>query len=221
MRKLFIVVVLSALIAVPALAADIKTEDEKTLYALGALVSRDLDVFKLTPAELQLVQQGFADSILGNKLIAEPAAYQEKMNQLAQKRMQASAEIEKQKSVNVLEAATKEKGAKKTASGMVYVPIKAGTGKQPKPADTVKVHYTGKLVDGTIFDSSVKRGVPTEFQLSKVIPCWAEGVGMMKAGGKAKLLCPSYTAYGDAGHPPVIPGGATLIFEVELLEVKK
>jgi FKBP-type peptidyl-prolyl cis-trans isomerase FkpA len=220
MRKLFIAVLI-ALMVVPALAADIKTEDEKTLYAIGALVSRDLDVFKLTPEELQLVQQGFADNILGKKLIAEPAAYQDKMNQLAQKRMGAAAEIEKQKSVNFLEKAAKEKGAKKMASGMVYIPIKVGTGKQPKPADTVKVHYTGKLVDGTTFDSSVKRGEPTEFQLSKVISCWTEGVGMMKAGGKSKLVCPSYTAYGDAGHPPVIPGGATLIFEVELLEVKK
>ncbi len=220
MRKLFLVLLI-ALTAVPAMAADIKTDDQKTLYALGAFVSRDLDVFKLTPEELQFVQQGFADNLLGKKLIVDPAAYQDKINRLAQSRIQAYAEVEKQKSVVFLERAAQEKGAKKMASGMVYVPIKTGKGKQPKPTDTVKVHYTGTLVDGKVFDSSVQRGKPAEFQLNKVIPCWTEGVGLMKTGGKAKLVCPSYVAYGDVGHPPAIPGGATLIFEVELLDVKK
>jgi FKBP-type peptidyl-prolyl cis-trans isomerase FkpA len=84
----------------------------------------------------------------------------------------------------------------------------------------VKVHYVGTLIDGKEFDSSVKRGQPVEFPLGQIIPCWAEGVAMMKTGGKAKLVCPSEIAYGDRGRPPIIPGGATLVFEVELLEVK-
>ena len=103
---------------------------------------------------------------------------------------------------------------------MIYTEIKAGTGAQPKPSNIVKVHYTGTLIDGKEFDSSVKRGQPVEFPLNRVIPCWTEGVGMMKVGGKAKLVCPSNIAYGDQGRPPIIPGGATLIFEVELLDVK-
>ena len=103
---------------------------------------------------------------------------------------------------------------------MIYKEIKAGSGAQPKPSDIVKVNYVGTLIDGKEFDSSMKHGQPAEFPLGQVIPCWTEGVAKMKAGGKAKLVCPSDIAYGDQGNPPVIPGGATLVFEVELLEVK-
>jgi FKBP-type peptidyl-prolyl cis-trans isomerase FkpA len=119
-----------------------------------------------------------------------------------------------------LENAAKEKGAQKTASGLIYKEIKAGTGAQPKATDIVKVHYVGTLTDGKEFDSSVKRGQPVELPLGQILPCWTEGVSMMKVGGKAKLVCPSEIAYGDRGRPPVIPGGATLIFEVELLDTK-
>jgi FKBP-type peptidyl-prolyl cis-trans isomerase FkpA len=83
----------------------------------------------------------------------------------------------------------------------------------------VKVNYRGTLIDGTEFDSSYKRGQPAQFPLSGVIRCWTEGVQKMKVGGKARLVCPSEIAYGDSGHPPTIPGGATLIFEIELLEI--
>ena len=86
-------------------------------------------------------------------------------------------------------------------------------------SDQVKVHYTGTLTDGTVFDSSVKRNEPATFPLNGVIKCWTEGVQKMKVGEKAKLTCPSDVAYGDNGRPPTIPGGATLIFEVELLEI--
>ena len=85
----------------------------------------------------------------------------------------------------------------------------------------VKVHYHGTFPDGKVFDSSVERGTPAEFPLSGVIPCWTEGVQKLKVGGKAKLICPSKTAYGDQGAGGAIPGGATLVFEVELLEILK
>ena len=120
-----------------------------------------------------------------------------------------------------LAKAAKEKGAKKTASGLVYKVIKAGKGAQPATTDTVKVHYTGKLPDGTVFDSSVERGEPAEFPLNRVIPCWTEGVAMMKVGGKSQLTCPSAIAYGERGAPPKIGPGATLVFEVELLDIHK
>jgi FKBP-type peptidyl-prolyl cis-trans isomerase FkpA len=84
----------------------------------------------------------------------------------------------------------------------------------------VKVNYKGTFIDGTEFDSSAKNGQPAEFPLNQVIACWTEGVQKMKVGGKAQLVCPSDIAYGDQGRPPQIPGGATLVFEVELLEVK-
>ena len=108
----------------------------------------------------------------------------------------------------------------KTASGLIYESLKDGTGPQATPTATVQVHYRGTLADGTEFDSSYKRGQPTEFPLNGVIKCWTEGVGMMKEGGKAKLVCPSDIAYGDRGAGANIPGGSTLVFEVELLEVK-
>lgn len=116
-------------------------------------------------------------------------------------------------------AATKEAGAKVTASGLVYLSLKEGTGARPAASDNVKVHYKGSFPDGREFDSSYKRNAPTEFPLNRVIPCWTEGVQMMKVGGKAKLTCPSAIAYGERGAGGVIPPNATLQFEVELLGI--
>ena len=109
----------------------------------------------------------------------------------------------------------------KTASGIVIATLKEGKGDNPKATDMVKVHYRGILADGKEFDSSYKRGDPTSFPLNRVIPCWTEGVQTMKPGGKIKLTCPSNMAYGPSGIPGTIPPNATLIFEVELLEVMK
>ena len=109
----------------------------------------------------------------------------------------------------------------KTASGLVYTELKAGSGPSPTATDTVKVNYRGTLADGTEFDSSYKRGQPAEFPLNRVIPCWTEGVQKMKVGGKAKLVCPPSIAYGDRGAGRAVPPGATLTFEVELLDIKK
>jgi FKBP-type peptidyl-prolyl cis-trans isomerase FkpA len=116
-------------------------------------------------------------------------------------------------------AAAQEPGAQVTASGMVYRSLKDGTGASPKASDKVKVHYRGTLPDGKEFDSSYKRNEAIEFPLSRVIPCWTEGVQLMKVGGKAKLTCPPATAYGDRGAGGVIPPKATLLFEVELLAI--
>ena len=120
-----------------------------------------------------------------------------------------------------LEKAAKEPGAVKTASGLVYVPIKEGTGASPTAASKVKVNYEGKLVDGKVFDASAKHGGPATFPLNGVIPCWTEGVQKLKVGGKARLVCPAALAYGDRGAGGEIPPGATLDFEVELLEILK
>ena len=116
-------------------------------------------------------------------------------------------------------AATKEAGAKVTASGLVYRSLKDGTGSSPAATDRVKVHYKGTFPDGKEFDSSYKRNEPTEFPLNGVIPCWTEGVQLMKTGGKAKLTCPSAIAYGQRGAGGVIPPNATLVFEIELLAI--
>jgi FKBP-type peptidyl-prolyl cis-trans isomerase FkpA len=118
-----------------------------------------------------------------------------------------------------LDKAAAEPGAVRTESGLVYRELTTGTGESPKPTDTVTVHYRGMLVNGTEFDSSYKRNEPAGFLLNRVIPCWTEGLQKMKVGGKSRLVCPASLAYGDRGAPPSIPGGATLIFEVELLGI--
>ena len=108
-----------------------------------------------------------------------------------------------------------------TKSGLVYQSLKEGSGASPRATDTVRVHYRGTFPDGREFDSSYKRNEPTEFPLNRVIACWTEGVQMMKPGGKAKLTCPPQIAYGEKGAGGVIPPNATLVFDVELLEVKR
>ncbi|MDD4239869.1 MAG: FKBP-type peptidyl-prolyl cis-trans isomerase [Smithellaceae bacterium] len=219
MRKL-IVVVAVLLLALPVLAAPPATDHQKTLYAMGVLLARQLAVFELSAEEYEFVKEGIADIAAGKKPVAEPEAFGTNINALAQERMKIAAQKQKELSKPYLEKAAAEQGAQKTASGLIYQEMRPGTGASPKVSDTVKVHYVGTLIDGKEFDSSVRRGEPVEFPLGQVIPCWVEGVGMMKVGGKAKLVCPAELAYGDQGSPPVIPGGATLAFEVELLEIK-
>ena len=116
-------------------------------------------------------------------------------------------------------AASKEPGAAVSPSGVVYRSLKDGTGAAPGATDTVKVNYRGTFVDGKEFDSSAKNGGPISFPLNRVIPCWTEGVQKMKVGGKAKLTCPSATAYGSRGAGGTIPPDTTLQFEVELLAI--
>jgi len=219
MRRL-IVCVFVLLMALPAFAASPQTEDQKTLYALGVHMARQMAVFNLSADEVEFVKEGMTDAATGKKLIAEPEAYGQNLNALAQARTQATAQKQKELSKPYLEKAAAQIGAQKTTTGLIYQEIKAGSGAYPKASDTVKVHYAGTLIDGKEFDSSIKRGQPAEFPLGQVIPCWTEGVGKMKVGGKAKLTCPADLAYGDQGRPPIIPGGATLVFEVELLEIK-
>jgi FKBP-type peptidyl-prolyl cis-trans isomerase len=197
------------------------TDDEKTLYVMGIVMGRNLAPLGLSEADLEMLKQGMSDEALGKPKKAELETYGPKIQAFAQGRAGAIAAKEKQASEAFLTKAATEKGAVKKPSGLIYTEIAAGTGPSPSPAETVKVHYTGKLIDGTVFDSSVQRGQPAEFTLGGVIPCWQEGVALMKKGGRAQLVCPSSLAYGDAGSPPKIKPGATLIFDVELLDIGK
>ena len=115
--------------------------------------------------------------------------------------------------------AAKEPGAQVSASGLVFRSLKEGSGPSPQATDKVRVHYRGTFPDGKEFDSSYARGQPAEFPLDRVIKCWTEGVQRIKVGGKAKLTCPAAIAYGERGAGGVIPPGATLQFEVELLGI--
>jgi FKBP-type peptidyl-prolyl cis-trans isomerase FkpA len=213
-------IALSLALATGALHAADMTEEQKTFYALGQLVARQTAVFQLKPAELEAVQQGWRDATLGAKSTVDMNVYGPKVNELAQARQAALAEASAAKGKEVVAKAAAEKGAVKTPSGAVYRSLTEGKGAQPAASDVVKVHYRGTLPDGTEFDSSYSRNEATEFPLDGVIKCWTEGVGMMKVGGKARLTCPPDTAYGDRGAGGVIPPGATLLFEIELLEVK-
>lgn len=161
------------------------------------------------------------DSSSGKKPEVELSAYNEKVQELAKARRKAQGEKLASANKDFLEQAAKEKGAVKTASGLIYQTISEGTGAIPASGDTVKTNYRGTLPDGKEFDSSYKRGKPFEFKLDGVIKCWSEGLQKMKVGGKAKLICPPSIAYGDTGAGDLILPGATLVFEIELLETKK
>ncbi len=206
---------------VSAAGPELKSDDQKTLYALGFAISQNLSAFNLSEAELELVKAGLTDGTLHKKPKVDLQTYGPKIQELQQARAAATAGVEKKASQAFLDKAAAEKGATKTASGLIITTLKAGGGASPKATDTVKVHYQGTLIDGTIFDSSLQRGEPATFPLNRVIACWTEGLQLMKVGGKGRLVCPSNLAYGDRGAPPKIKPGATLIFEVELLDIVK
>jgi FKBP-type peptidyl-prolyl cis-trans isomerase FkpA len=194
-------------------AASHAVDDEEAFFQLGIAVGRSLTDFQLTGKELKTVQKGI-NAVIDGKTVDEPT--EEVMKKLAEIRNERVAKA----TTEYLAASTAEKGAEVQESGLIYFEIEEGSGATPAPTDTVTVHYHGTLSNGAVFDSSRTRGEPTEFPLNRVIACWTEGVGKMKTGGKAKLVCPPEIAYGDRGAPPTIPGGAVLTFEVELIEIK-
>jgi FKBP-type peptidyl-prolyl cis-trans isomerase FkpA len=201
----------------PAAPPALMTDDEKTIYSLGLSIYRSLAQFDLSPAELEIVKRGLADAAAGKPAV-ELSQWGPKIDPLAQARAGRVVAREKAASETYLAKAAAEPGAVRTETGLVYRELTPGSGPSPKATDTVKVNYRGTLVNGTEFDSSYRRNEPAQFALNGVIRCWTEGVQKMKVGGKAVLVCPSDLAYGDRGNPS-IPGGAALIFEIELLEI--
>jgi FKBP-type peptidyl-prolyl cis-trans isomerase FkpA len=200
------------------------SEDEKAVYALGAAIGQQagqsVKALKLSPAEMEILKKALAASLAGEKPQYDIQEYGPKLQARAQAHAAQAAAGEKEKSAVFRDTAAAEPGAVKTSSGLVYKTLKPGKGPSPRATDTVRVHYHGTLPDGKVFDSSRQRGQPIDFPLNGVIPCWTEGVQRMKVGETAKLVCPSEIAYGDGGRGPDIPPGATLVFEVELLEIK-
>jgi FKBP-type peptidyl-prolyl cis-trans isomerase FkpA len=220
---------LAALALVSSLAAGAaaqvpKTDEEKTIYALGLAVARNLKTFDLSPEEVKLVAAGLTAGLTNQKPAVELEAYEAKLDPLAQSRTASRATKERAASGDFLAAAEKQKGARKLPSGLIYRETKAGSGAHPTAKDEVKVHYVGKLRDGKVFDSSRERGEPAVFPLPRMVPCWREGLLLMKAGGKAVITCPAELAYGDTGVPPGsgerIPPGAALEFDVELISIE-
>jgi len=201
----------------PASAITGLSEDQKAIYAFGAAIGQNVGSqakqLRLSPDELTALRKGFDATITGGKPELNVEEYGPKFQALAQARAAAAA-------ASFLAQAAQEPGAIKTPSGLVFRTLRPGNGRTPKPTDAVQVNYRGTLIDGTEFDASARHGGPAGFRLNGVIPCWTEGVGRMKVGEQARLVCPSAIAYGDQGRPPSIPPGATLVFEVELLAIQ-
>lgn len=193
------------------------TDAESTVYALGVLMNQSLAAFDLSPAELDILKRGLTDASQGKSSL-ELDQWGPKIEPLAMARRGRIMAREKAAGLTFLASAAAEAGAVRTPSGLVYREMAPGVGASPRAADTVRVHYRGTLINGTEFDSSYARNEPADLSLGGVIPCWTEGLQKMRIGGKARLVCPSNLAYGDEGSAP-IPGGATLIFDIELLGI--
>jgi FKBP-type peptidyl-prolyl cis-trans isomerase FkpA/FKBP-type peptidyl-prolyl cis-trans isomerase FklB len=194
-------------------------DEEQVLYALGLALSQNLMGFSLTADELTRVQAGLTDGVLGREPKVDLQQIGPQIQTLLRARMAATADKEKAAGDAFRAEAAKEPGAVVKDSGLVYLEIQAGSGASPAATDTVKLHYHGTLRDGQVFDSSVERGEPATFSLQRVVPCFREGLTLMKVGGKSKIACPPDLAYGERGSPPKILPGATINFELELLEI--
>lgn len=216
MRIITALVVLFHLGGSPAAAKPAKprTDAQKTFYAVGAdAADRLLSEFDFGTKERNFVLKGFEDRLRERKSLVELKDYRGKIRQLSLDREEAARK-------KFLDRAAAAKGAKRFESGLIYRELKTGSGAKPNSTDRVTVHYHGTFPDGRVFDSSVNRGQPATFPLNGVISCWTQGVQLMAVGTKAELICPYPIAYGSNGRPPSIPPRSTLVFEVELLEIK-
>jgi len=196
------------------------TDEQKTFYAMGLTISQSIDSFGLSETELELVKAGITDGVFKRPPKVDLQTFGPKIQQLQQTRASVIAEPEKKAGAAFLAKVAAEPGAKKTESGAILATIKEGKGATPKITDTVKVNYVGTLIDGTVFDTSAKQGGPATIRMNEMSKCWKEGMQQIKVGGKSKLVCPSNLAYRDKGLPPLIKPGATLVFEIELLEIE-
>ncbi|SUW61963.1 FKBP-type peptidyl-prolyl cis-trans isomerase fkpA precursor [Buttiauxella agrestis] len=219
--------------AAPAAASNaaFKNDDQKSAYALGASLGRymenslkEQEKLGITLDKTQLiagVQDAFADkSKLSDQEIEQTLqAFEARVKSSAQAKMEKDAKENADKGKAFRDTFAKEKGVKTSSTGLMYKIDKAGTGEAPTDSDTVVVNYKGTLIDGKEFDNSYTRGEPLSFRLDGVIPGWTEGLKNLKKGGKIKLVIPPELAYGKTGVPG-IPANSTLVFDVELLDIK-
>ena len=201
-------------LAAPAAGAEREpaTELDKTLYAVGRAAADSFRTFDLTPEELEMVQRGLRDALTGKPAPVDMAAYRSKVDALAAERRAAQER-------RLAARYAGQRGAQTAESGLVFVPVTDGTGPVPTAEDVVKVHYAGKLGDGTVFDGTARKGEPATIPLGRAIKCWKEALPRMRVGGKAEVVCPPSLAYGERGMPRAIPPNATLFFEIELVSI--
>jgi FKBP-type peptidyl-prolyl cis-trans isomerase len=217
---------LAAIIAGSTLASSVQAEvkvesdTDKAIYLIGVDFAQRLQPLYLTDAEIEIIARGLRDQTAGKAMTLDPQVYGPKLTTLQEERAKGALAIEAPKAASYIAEQAKQSGAKTTESGLIFTEVGGGSGASPATGSKVKVHYTGTLRDGKVFDSSVTRGEPAEFVIGQVIKCWNEALPMMKVGGKARLVCPADIAYGEGGVPGAIPPGAVLTFDVELLSVE-
>ncbi len=212
-----------------AVVADIpglETESAQVSYMIGMDMAKSLDPIKDT-LDVNVMADAMRTTFAGgkSKLTDEQSAkiqeaFTAKLQAKQEAEQAAKAEKGKEEGAAFLAANKGKPGVKVTESGLQYLVVRAGTGAVPTAADTVRVHYKGTLLDGTVFDSSYERGQPAEFGLAQVIPGWSEGVALMPVGSKYTFWIPAELGYGETGTGP-IPPNAMLTFEVELMEIVK
>ena len=202
-----------------------KDKKEKTGYAIGANIGADMKRMAIE-IDADMVAQGIKDAYAGKPKLTDDELrvvltdLNKEMQTKQGEKMKVLGDKNKQDGEAFLNQNAKASGVVQLPSGLQYKVIKEGTGKIPKATDTVLAHYKGTLIDGTEFDSSIKRNQPTEFKVNGVIPGWIEILQKMKEGSKYAVYIPSNLAYGERGNGPIIGPNAVLIFEIELIAVK-
>ncbi len=221
-----LVLALSAPLYADSKPAAPKGTKDQASYAIGTNIGRDLKSSELD-VNAAMLAQGIQDAFAGKSALSDEeiktalTTFQKEMEEKMEAKQKAAGEANKATATKFLEENKKKDGVKTTKSGIQYKVVTEGKGAKPKASDTVKVHYAGKLINGTEFDSSYKRGEPVEFPLEGVIPGWTEIVQLMPVGSKWEVVIPAELAYGDRGQPPVIGPNETLLFEIELLDIPK
>lgn len=221
-QKLALAGIMAAVMGGQAVAAELKTYEQRLSYTIGAQFGHQLKQ-EGVPLDVEAFSQAMQDAMKGvtpklkeDEMRAVLSEFQQKQTQLAQK----AGDKNKREGEAFLAENGKKPGVKTTASGLQYKVIQEGKGAKPKATDTVTVNYRGTLINGTEFDSSYKRGEPASFPVNQVIPGWQEAIPMMSKGSKWQIFIPSNLAYGPKGTGGSIGPNSTLVFEVELLDIK-
>ena len=209
-----------AITAMKVQGLNVETEDDKTIYAMGVNLARNMDHLPLSRSEQEILQAGFADGVYKREPKVDTVRYGRRAEGLFARRKAGRSELEREAAEAFLAEAAAMEGAVRSDSGLVMTVLSPGDGPSPGPADRVRVHYHGTLRDGTVFDSSYARGKPEAFAVAEVIPGWSEGLQLMKEGAKWKFFLPAKLAYGKDGLEEAVGPNAAIIIEVELVSIR-